>query len=109
MFFVAERAADIAQVRVMRIDLYDRTAGVAVRVVVGIGYGLAFVLTVTADTGVLSGRLRGVCVLWQAAQSTPLCLSENAVPAWIGAVTPMTNATAAQAANICFKIVSCFL
>lgn len=23
MFFVAERAADIAQVRVMRIDLYD--------------------------------------------------------------------------------------
>lgn len=58
MFFVAERAADIAQVRVMRIDLYDRTAGVAVRVVVGIGYGLAFVLTVTADTGVLSGRLR---------------------------------------------------
>lgn len=55
MFFVAERAADIAQVRVMRIDLYDRTAGVAVRVV----YGLAFVLTVTADTGVLSGRLRG--------------------------------------------------
>lgn len=77
MFFVAERAADIAQVRVMRIDLYDRTAG--------------------------------VCVLWQAAQSTPLCLSENAVPAWIGAVTPMTNATAAQAANICFKIVSCFL
>lgn len=59
MFFVAERAADIAQVRVMRIDLYDRTAGVAVRVLVGIGYGLAFVLTVTADTGVLSGRLRG--------------------------------------------------
>lgn len=59
MFFVAERAADIAQVRVMRIDLYDRTAGVAVRVVVGIGYGLAFVLTVTADTSVLSGRLRG--------------------------------------------------
>ena len=50
MFFVAERAADIAQVRVM---------GVAVRVVVGIGYGLAFVLTVTADTGVLIGRLRG--------------------------------------------------
>lgn len=59
MFFVAERAADIAQVRVMRIDLNDRTAGVAVRVVVGIGYCLAFVLTVTADTGVLSGRLRG--------------------------------------------------
>lgn len=59
MFFVAERAADIAQVRVMRIDLDDRTAGVAVRVVVGIGYCLAFVLTVTADTGVLSGRLRG--------------------------------------------------
>ena len=56
MFFVAERAADIAQMRVMR---NDRTAGVAVRVVVGIGYGLAFVLTVTADTGVLSGRLRG--------------------------------------------------
>ena len=27
MFFVTERAADIAQVRVMRIDLYDRTAG----------------------------------------------------------------------------------
>jgi hypothetical protein len=47
--------------------------------------------------------------LWQAAQSTPLCLSENGVPAWIGAVTPMTNTTAAQAANICFKIVSCFL
>ena len=106
MFFVAERAADIAQVRVMRIDLYDRTAGVAVRVVVGIGYGLAFVLTVTADTGVLSGRLRGGL---RFVQSTPLCLSENAVPAWIGAVTPMTNATAAQAANICFKIVSCFL
>lgn len=59
MFFVAERAADIAQVRVMRIDLNDRTAGVAVRVVVGIGYCLAFVLTVTADAGVLSGRLRG--------------------------------------------------
>lgn len=59
MFFVAERAADIAQMRVMRIDLNDRTAGVAVRVVVGIGYGLAFVLTVTADTGVLSGLLRG--------------------------------------------------
>ena len=59
MFFVAERAADIAQVRVMRIDLYDRTAGVAVRVVVGIGYGLAFVLTVTADTITRSGRLRG--------------------------------------------------
>ena len=38
MFFVAERAADIAQVRVMRIDLNDRTPGVAVRVVVGIGY-----------------------------------------------------------------------
>lgn len=55
MFFVAERAADIAQMRVMRIDLNDRTAGVAVRVVVGIGYGLAF----AADTGVLSGRLRG--------------------------------------------------
>ena len=55
MFFVAERAADIAQVRVMRIDLNHRTAGVAVRVVVGIGYCLAFVLTVTADTGVLSG------------------------------------------------------
>lgn len=51
MFFVAERAADIAQVRVMRIDLNHRTAGVAVRVVVGIGYCLAFVLTVTADTG----------------------------------------------------------
>lgn len=48
MFFVAERAADIAQVRVMRIDLNHRTAGVAVRVVVGIGYCLAFVLTVTA-------------------------------------------------------------
>ena len=47
MFFVAERAADIAQVRVMRIDLNDRTPGVAVRVVVGIGYWLAFVLTVT--------------------------------------------------------------
>lgn len=31
MFFVAERAADIAQVRVMRIDLNHRTAGVAVR------------------------------------------------------------------------------
>lgn len=45
MFFVAERAADIAQVRVMRIDLNDRTPGVAVRVVVGIGYWLAFVLT----------------------------------------------------------------
>lgn len=59
MFFVAERAADIAQVRVMRIDLDDRTAGVAVRVVVGIRYCLAFVLTVAADTGVLSGRLRG--------------------------------------------------
>ena len=59
MFFVAERAADIAQVRVMRIDLYARTAGVAVRVVVGIGYGLPFVLPVTANTGVLSGRLRG--------------------------------------------------
>lgn len=59
MFFVAERAADIAQVRVMRIDLDDRTAGVAVRIVVGIGYGLAFVLTVTADAGVLSGRLSG--------------------------------------------------
>ena len=43
MFFVAERAADIAQMRVMRIDLNDRTAGVAVRVVVGIGYCLAFV------------------------------------------------------------------
>ena len=56
MFFVAERAADIAQMRVMRIDLNDRTAGVAVRVVVGIGYCLAFVLTVT---GVLSGRLCG--------------------------------------------------
>ena len=108
MFFVAERAADIAQMRVMRIDLNDRTAGVAVRVVVGIGYCLAFVLTVTADAGVLSG-CAGVCVLWQAAQSTPLCLSENGVPAWIGAVTPMTNTTAAQAANICFKIVSCFL
>ena len=40
MFFVAERAADIAQVRVMRIDLNDRTPGVAVRVVVGIGYWL---------------------------------------------------------------------
>ena len=50
MFFVAERAADIAQVRVMRIDL---------RVVVGIRYCLAFVLTVTADAGFLSGRLRG--------------------------------------------------
>ena len=49
MFFVAERAADIAQVRVMRIDLN----------VVGIGYWLAFVLTVTADAGVLSGRLCG--------------------------------------------------
>ena len=59
MFFVAERAADIAQVRVMRIDLDDRTAGVAVRVVVSIGYCLAFVLTVAADTGVLSGRLCG--------------------------------------------------
>lgn len=59
MFFVAERAADIALVRVMRIDLDDRTAGVAVRVVVSIGYCLAFVLTVAADTGVLSGRLRG--------------------------------------------------
>ena len=59
MFFVAERAADIAQMRVMRIDLNDRTAGVAVRVVVGIGYCLAFVLTVTADAGVLSGRLCG--------------------------------------------------
>lgn len=59
MFFVAERAADIAQVRVMRIDLDDRTAGVAVRVVVGIRYCLAFVLTVTADAGFLSGRLRG--------------------------------------------------
>ena len=59
MFFVAERAADIAQVRVMRIDLDDRTAGVAVRVVVSIGYCLAFVLTVAADTGVLSGGLRG--------------------------------------------------
>lgn len=59
MFFVAERAADIAQVRVMRIDLNDRATGVAVRVVVGIGYCLAFVLTVTADTDVLSGRLRG--------------------------------------------------
>ncbi len=59
MFFVAERAADIAQVRVMRIDLNDRTPGVAVRVVVGIGYWLAFVLTVTADAGVLSGRLCG--------------------------------------------------
>ena len=57
MFFVAERAADIAQVRVMRIDLNDRTPGV--RVVVGIGYWLAFVLTVTADAGVLSGRLCG--------------------------------------------------
>ena len=57
MFFVAERAADIAQVRVMRIDLNDRTPGVAVRVVVGIGYWL--VLTVTADAGVLSGRLCG--------------------------------------------------
>lgn len=55
MFFVAERAADIAQMRVMRIDLNDRTAGV----VVGIGYCLAFVLTVTADAGVLSGRLCG--------------------------------------------------
>ena len=104
MFFVAERAADIAQVRVMRIDLDDRTAGVAVRVVVGIRYCLAFVLTVTADAGCAGG-----CVLWQAAQSTPLCLIENGVPAWIGAVTPMTNTTAAQAANICFKIVSCFL
>ena len=59
MFFVAERAADIAQVRVMRIDLNDRTPGVAVRVVVGIGYWLAFVLPVTAAAGVLSGRLCG--------------------------------------------------
>lgn len=59
MFFVTERAADIAQVRVMRIDLNDRATGVAVRVVVGIGYCLAFVLTVTADTDVLSDRLRG--------------------------------------------------
>ena len=59
MFFVAERAADIAQVRVMRIDLDDRTAGVAVRVVVSIGNCLAFVLPVTADAGVLSSRLCG--------------------------------------------------
>ena len=39
MFFVAERAAGIAQMRV-------------------IGACLAFVLTVTADSGGLSGRLR---------------------------------------------------
>ena len=57
MFFVAERAADIAQVRVMRIDLNDRTPGVAVRVVVGIGYWL--VSPEPADAGVLSGRLCG--------------------------------------------------
>lgn len=74
MFFVAERAADIAQVRVMRIDLYDRTAGVAVRVVVGIGYGLAFVLTVTADTGVLSGPAARGSAFCGKPRSQPPCV-----------------------------------
>lgn len=53
VLLMAERAANIAEMRIVRIDFHYGTTGITIRVVVSIRNNFSLVLTMTLDAGLL--------------------------------------------------------